>query len=362
MNPPIAERVRGLARELRKLDLKAMLVTNPVDVGYLSGFTGDDSWLLVEGRALWLITDSRFTEQAEKECPGVTVVTRRRTLIEAATDLARKNRIRRLGFDPAHVVCRLHANLAKAMKRVRFVEAEGLAAKLRMRKDPGERRAIAEAIRVAEEAWAKWRKAVRIGMTERRMAAELDHRMRLAGAEGPAFETIVGIDASGSMPHHRPGDVRLKRGSVVVVDFGARVGGYVSDLTRVVFAGKIAPFAREVYNVVLEAQRAGIAAVKAGRRLKDVDAAARKVIEAAGHGKEFGHGTGHGLGRQVHEAPNMGPLSGNGRLAAGMVVTVEPGIYLRDRFGIRIEDDVLVTATGRRVLSSLEKDIEAMVL
>ena len=362
MNATIAERVRGLARGLRKLDLKAMLVTNPVDVGYLSGFTGEDSWLLVQGRALWLLTDSRFTEQAEKECPGVTVVTRQRTLVEAAADLVRKNRVRRMGFDPAQVVCRLHANLAKAMKRVRLVEAEGLAAKLRMRKDGGERRAIVEAIRVAEEAWAAWRKAVRVGMTERRMAAELDHRMRLAGAEGPAFETIVGIDASGSMPHHRPGDRRLRRGSVVVVDFGARVGGYVSDLTRTVFAGKIAPLAREVYNVVLEAQRAGIAAVKAGKRLKDVDAAARKVIEAAGHGKEFGHGTGHGLGRQVHEAPYMGLLSGKGRLAAGMVVTVEPGIYLPGRFGIRIEDDLVVTATGRRVLSSLEKDLDAMVL
>ena len=199
-------------------------------------------------------------------------------------------------------------------------------------------------------------------MTEQRLAAELDHQMRLAGADGPAFPTICAVDASASMPHARPGGRRLKRGSILLTDFGALRGGYVCDLTRVLAAGKMAPRIRAVYDVVREAQAAGIVAVGPGVLLVDVDAAARQVIQAAGHSRHFQHGTGHGLGRQVHEPPNLGFRAGKGRLEPGMVVTIEPGIYLAGRFGIRIEDDVLVTETGRRVLSHLETDPEAMVL
>jgi Xaa-Pro aminopeptidase len=199
-------------------------------------------------------------------------------------------------------------------------------------------------------------------MTEQRLAAELDYQLLLAGAEAPAFPTIMGVDASASMPHYRPGAKRLKRGSLLLVDFGARVRGYVCDLTRVLFAGKIGPHVRSVYNLVREAQAAGIDRVGPGVPLAEVDAAARGIIAAAGHDKDFRHGLGHGFGRLIHEAPVLAPKGVKGSLEPGMVVTVEPGVYLKGRFGIRLEDDVLVTESGRRLLTHLEKDPEAMVL
>lgn len=362
MKAVVRDRLKRLRVELRRRGLAAMLVTSPVDVGYLSGFTGEDSWLIVTGGGATLVTDSRFTEQAEVDCAGISIVVRKRAMIEAVGGLLRRKHIRKVGFDPGNVTVAVRSKLARAAKKVRLTEVPEVVASLRARKDESELRAIRRAVEVAEEAWASLRRAVRPGMSERRLAAELDHQMRLAGAEGPAFGTICGIDASGAMPHARPGDRRLRRGSVVVVDFGARVGGYVCDLTRVLFAGRIPPLARKVYETVLEAQLAGIAAMRPGALLKDVDAAVRGVIDAAGWGKHFQHGTGHGIGREVHERPGLSPLAGEGRLEQGMVVTVEPGVYLRGRFGIRIEDDVLVTRSGHRVLTSVEKDLEAMVL
>ncbi|HUX17277.1 MAG TPA: M24 family metallopeptidase, partial [Phycisphaerae bacterium] len=184
----------------------------------------------------------------------------------------------------------------------------------------------------------------------------------LAGSDGPAFPTICAVDASAAMPHAVPGNRRLRRGSVLLVDFGARVGGYVCDLTRMLFAGRIAPRVRRAYEAVRAAQVAAIARVRPGASFTEVDAAARAVLSEAGLGKAFSHGTGHGIGREVHEPPGLGPRAGKGTLEPGMVVTVEPGVYFRGAFGIRLEDDCLVTKTGRRVLTRVEKDLEAMIL
>ncbi|MGB3088083.1 MAG: aminopeptidase P family protein [Phycisphaerae bacterium] len=362
MKPPIRDRLRRLRRAFREKRVDAFLVTHPVDVGYLSGFTGDSSWLLVLGRSACLITDSRFSEQAERECPHLSRTVRRGPPAKALALRLRRSEIARLGFDPESVTVALRRRLRGRLKGVRLVAMPGLVGRLRLLKDASEQRVICRAVRVAEEAWATFRKRIRTGMTERRLAAELDHRMRLAGADGPAFPTICAVDASSSMPHAKAGARRLRRGSVLLVDFGARVGGYVSDLTRVLFAGRISPRAREVYEVVRAAQEAAMARIGPGAGFRDVDAAARSVIEEAGLGAAFGHGTGHGIGREVHEPPTLAPLSKKGTLEAGMVVTVEPGVYRKGRFGIRIEDDCLVTRTGRRVLSRLEKDLEAMVL
>jgi Xaa-Pro aminopeptidase len=355
-------RLQQFRRALADKHVTAALVTDGADVRYLSGFTGDDSWLLVGPRRAALLTDSRYAEQAEAECPGISVVVRRGPMIEALAGAVGRARIRRLGFDPEKVSVAVRSRLLKALRGVRLVQAGGIARRLRITKDPSEVRAICRAIRAAEEAWRGFRKAVRPGMTEQRLAAELDHRMRLAGAEGPAFPTICAVDASASMPHARPGSRRLKRGSVLLVDFGARVGGYVSDLTRCLFLGRIRPRVRAVYQAVLEAQSAAISAVGPGVGLAEVDAAARGVLEAAGFGKAFGHGTGHGIGLEIHEPPALSPQAAKGRLEPGMVVTIEPGVYLRGRFGIRIEDNVLITERGRHVLTSLEKDLEAMVV
>jgi Xaa-Pro aminopeptidase len=358
----IADRVRRLRKQLRQRKVEALLVAEPIDVGYVSGFTGDDSWLLVGSGKGWLLTDFRYAEQAEAECPDFALVVRRAGLVEALAPVLRRKGVKRLGFDPETVTVALLKRLRKGLKGVRLVPACQIISGLRVRKDALEQKAIRNAVRVAEEAWAAFRKSVRLGMTEQALAAELDHRMRLAGAEGPAFPTIVAIDASASKPHARAGGRRLRRGSVLLVDFGAKVGGYVCDLTRVLFAGKIGSRARRVYSLVQEAQAAGIACVEPGAAFSEVDAAVRRVIADAGFGEQFQHGTGHGIGRQVHEAPALGPRVGKGRLEAGMIVTVEPGIYLRGRFGIRIEDDVLVTPKGHEVLTRVEKGLGEMVL
>ena len=357
-----AVRIERLLGEIRRRRVQAMLITDPVDVGHLSGFTGDDSWLLVGNGRPCLLTDFRYAEQAERECPHLARVVRTKSMIEALAAVVRKRRVSALGFEPESVTVGLRARLAKGLgRRVRLAAVRGVLSDLRIRKDESEVCAIRRAVAVAESAFNEFRRCVRIGMAERRLAAELDHRMRLAGADAPAFPTIVAVDRSAAMPHYRPGDRRLRQGSVLLVDFGARVGGYVCDLTRVLFAGRIRPHVASVYALVQEAQAAAIEAARPGAALVEVDAAARSRIEAAGFGRQFRHGTGHGLGRQVHEAPALA-RGVKGRLEPGMVVTIEPGIYLTGRFGVRIEDDVLITPGGPEVLTHLAKDPQAMVL
>jgi len=361
-NSPAASRISRLLRKVHREKLPAMLVTDPVNVSYLSGFTGDDSWLLVGHGRPCLLTDFRYAEQAERECPGVELVIRKKSMIQALTAAVRRRGLRSLGFDPEAVSVGLKSRLEKGLgRRVRLGEATGLIRDLRIRKDETELRAIRAAVRVAEAAFGELRKRIELGMTEVRIAAELEHQMRLAGAEAASFPTICAINAAAAMPHARPGGRRLKSGSVLLIDFGARVSGYVCDLTRVLFVGRIRPQVRSVYAVVQEAQAAAIAAARPAAPLREVHAAARGPIGDAGFGDNFQHGTGHGIGREVHEPPNFAQEA-KGRLAPGMVVTVEPGIYLRGQFGIRIEDDVLITDAGPVVLSRLEKDPEAMVL
>ncbi len=359
----VRDRLDAFRRAVRRGGARSALVTHPTDIRYLSGFAGDDSWLFVTPSAATLVTDFRYAEQAERECPGVGLIVRPGPIAEALAAEVRRRGLTALAFDSERVSVAERERLGAALAGVELVPLASPTRALRMHKDATERRAVVRAIEVAETAFAAFRKAIRQGMTERRLAAELDGRLRLAGAEAPAFPTICAIDASAAMPHARPGEARLKRGSVLLVDFGARVEGYVSDLTRCLVAGRIPAHVREVYRAVLEAQAAGIARAGPGVSLRDVDAAARRVIEDAGFGDAFGHGLGHGIGLDVHEPPAVSPRSAaEAVLEPGMVVTVEPGVYLRGRFGIRIEDDVLVTRRGCRVLSSLAKDLEAMVL
>lgn len=361
-NTYVSRRVACLREALRKRGVQGLLVTAVEDVGYLSGFSGDDSWLVASGVRPCLLTDFRYEEQADRECPEIERVIRRGQMIEALAKVVRRRKIARLGFDPDAVSVGLMERLHKGLKGVRLEPVKGVVTGMRIRKDASEIAAIRKAVAVAAEGWAEFRKHVRLGMTERHLAAEIDHQMRLAGADALAFPTIVGINATAAMPHAHPGDKRLKTGDVLLVDFGARVGGYVCDLTRVLVAGRIPPRVRKVYDLVHRAQAAGIAAVRPGAAFTEVDAAARNVIADAGHGEVFRHGLGHGIGRLVHEAPALGPTAPQGCLEPGMVITIEPGVYLRGRFGIRIEDDVLVTPTGHEVLTRVEKDLEAMVL
>ena len=360
----VRKRLSALRRVCRRAGVDAVLLTDPRHVRYISGFTGEDSFLLVEPRRVTLLTDGRFAEQARIECPAVRAVVRTGPMRDAVREALRERPVRRLGIEGRSMTVARRTELARALKGVRLKALGGEVEALREVKDAAELKAIRKAVRVAEGAFrdllAGGRKAF-VGRRESEVAADLEYRMRQRGAERASFETIVAAGTHAALPHYRPGRTRIRAGQPVLIDWGAVVAGYSSDLTRVVFTGSMpAPVAR-IYDIVLCAQRAGVKAVRAGVTGGSVDAAARRVIDRAGYGERFGHGLGHGVGLDVHEGPRLGSKA-RGRLRAGMVVTVEPGIYLPGIGGVRIEDDVLVTGRGRKVLSALPKDLDDIVL
>ncbi|HDZ21756.1 MAG TPA: M24 family metallopeptidase [Aurantimonas coralicida] len=356
-----APRRRSLARRLARENVQAMLLTRPQEVGYLCPFTGAGA-LLISAKWDVLITDSIHAEQAQRECPGLNVHVGGGSKFLAG--LLKGRGIRRVGVHSDHVTLSAWLRLQDDLGPRRVVAVADLVGELRLIKDAGEIRTMVRAVKAAEAALrallSRGRRAF-VGRSEREVAAELDYRMSLAGADRPAFDTVVATGAAASQPHHRPSGRRIRRGEAVLIDWGANVAGYCSDLTRVIFTGRIPPQLAEIYEVVRQAQAAGARAIRPGVTAKSADAAARKVIEQAGYKDKFIHSFGHGLGREVHEAPPM--AAGNiARLRAGMVVTVEPGIYLPGVGGVRLEDDVVVTSRGRRKLSSLPTDIKQMTL
>ncbi len=362
---PFASRQRRASRQAAKgAKIDALLVTHVTDVSYLSGFEGDDSFLLLGETWATLITDARYEEAARKQARVCEVVVRTVPMARAVADAARSRKIRRLGLQAGSATLRLREDISKAWGSDRIIAVRGVPSELRQIKDAGEIRAIRRAIAVAQKAFramtARGEKYF-IGKSERHVAAELDHLMRLGGAEESAFETIVAAGVNSFRPHHRPGGRKIRRGDPVLIDWGARVDGYCSDLTRVVFTGTIPPAIGRAYEAVRQAQTAGISALRSGVALRNADQAARRLLAEAGYGEMFRHNLGHGIGREIHEAPALGQLS-QGKLRAGMVVTVEPGVYLPGVGGVRLEDDVLIGPDGPEVLSSLPRTAEALKL
>ena len=359
----LADRLKPLRRRLRAAEFDALLVVNPVDTRYLTGFVGDDSWTVVTARAgkVTVLSDARFEEQIAREAPQVKAVMRDRTLTAALGELVKRRGWSRIAVQSAYLTVAQHARLGQEIGRRKVVGWDDGLLEQRSVKDPGEVRDIVRAGKIQQAAFRELCDHLRPGMTESEAAAFLEYRMRCLGADGRSFATIVAAEANAALPHAIPGPKVIERGAAVLIDWGAKFNGYCSDMTRVIFVGRPPrkPAARKrrqtteaVYDVVLAAQRAGIAACRPGARMVDVDAAARDVIEAAGHGARFGHGLGHGIGLDIHEAPRLSHLAPeDARLEPGMVVTVEPGIYLPGVGGVRIEDDVLITDRGHRVLT-----------
>lgn len=360
----LSRRLSYLRRLCRRRGVGAALLTDRRSVRYFSGFTGEDSFLLVGRRWARLLTDGRFAEQARIECPRLKAVVRSGRMINAIASALAGRRVRRLGIEGNDMTVAFKAVVDRGIAPAKTKPFGGEIESLREVKDSGELSAIRRALRAAEGAFSALLGGGAkgfAGRTEREVAAELDYRMRLAGADGAAFETIVAAGPHAALPHYRPAGSRIRRGQPILIDWGAVVDGYCCDLTRVVFLGRIPPPIAQVYEVVLRAQAAGIRAVGPGVACGSADGAARAVIERAGYGKAFAHGLGHGIGLDVHEGPRVGRGTRQ-RLRAGMVVTVEPGVYIPGVGGVRIEDDVLVTPAGRRRMSSLPRDLKAMVL
>lgn len=360
-SPEYLDRLARFRRRMRACGASAFLVTNFRDYHYLTGFTGEDSAALVTARDVVILTDARFLEEIKREVSWAKVRLRRGYLqdefVLACSDL----KIKSLAVQADTMTVGEEATLKKKARGVRLIPAPPIVGDLRKFKDDAEVAILRKAIRAAEEAFLAMRRSLRVGQTETRIAAKLEYEMRLRGAQSPAFPTICAEGANAAAPHARAGARKLKRGSALLVDWGARVDHYCSDLTRMLFVDTIPPRLAEVYRVVLEAQLAGVEAVRPGRRMCDVDEASRSIIKKAGYAKQFTHGLGHGLGLDVHEPPSVSWRSKD-ELKPGMLVTIEPGIYLPGVGGVRIEDDVLVTKSGHKVLTTLDKSLDGAIV
>lgn len=358
-----AQRRDKLRQQLKKERLDGLLVTNFVNVTYLTGFTGDDSFLWLSPKGDLLLTDPRYTTQLEEECPELELAVRAPgvKMPDFTAKTLDKAKATRIGFEGDSLVVTARDKLAAALPKAELLPTSGWVEALRMIKDRGEidrtRRACLQARRCFEVV----RATVTPDMTEAQAASDLEYQARRFGAKGLSFTPIVGVGERSALPHGRPTAKRIGEGEFTLVDWGVNEGLYMSDLTRVLATSKISPKLRKLYGVVLNAQLAGIAAVRPGATCQEVDSVARGVIEAAGYGKQFGHGLGHGIGLEIHEAPRLAQGQET-VLEPGMIVTVEPGIYFPGWGGIRIEDDVLVTRTGHEVLSDVPKELDECVV
>jgi Xaa-Pro aminopeptidase len=341
------------ALEQRSLDL--LLVTNLISVRYLTGFTGSNAMAVIGRDVRRFVTDFRYVEQAAIEVDGFDREQGPQDFVGALGDGWPEGRLR-VGFEDDDVTVRRHGRLREVIPdRIELVAAGGIVEGLRAVKEPGEVERIGAAAALTDEVYGVLREQGVVGRTEREVALALEDEMRRRGAQ-PAFDSIVASAERGALPHAKPADVPIASGTLVTLDVGARLDGYHSDCTRTWATGELPDDLAEAYELVRRAQQAALDAVRPGPEGREVDAVARDVIEAAGHGERFGHGLGHGVGLEIHEGPRLARTA-EAALAAGNVVTVEPGVYLPGRGGVRIEDLVVVTEEGRRVLTGTTKEL-----
>jgi Xaa-Pro aminopeptidase len=367
-----SNRLASLRASFDEHEIDAMLVTDEINVRYLSGFTGDSSYLIVTPDDTCILSDGRYTTQLAQECPELRTAIRlsSKAMIDLVAEQIGELGPRRIGFEASTVSVAMFNSLQSKCTAAKWKETVGMVERLRMVKDAGEIALIRRAIDIAERAYRSIVPKLRPNWTELEIAHELESTMRLLGAESASFAAIIGSGVSGALPHYRPRPVTIADSASLLMDFGAKYKGYASDITRtlgnqqapsVAYSGRsssvVSDRFKQAHAAVLEAQLAAIDVMAPGVPAKDVDAIAREVLAKHGLADAFVHGLGHGIGLQIHESPRMSALSQE-TLAAGMVITVEPGVYFEGEFGIRIEDDVLVTDGGREVLSSLGKGLD----
>jgi Xaa-Pro aminopeptidase len=352
-------RLQHTQDEILKVGLGALLVTHLPNIRYLCGFTGSAGVLIVSEGGVTFFTDGRYSEQARGEVRGAVVrILKGKSALAAATEwLARRSRMRRIGIETAHLTIADRNAFAKALPRgARLVEAPAIVEQLRMVKDADEVAGIRSACHLGVKLFAQLTKALRPGIAESEAAGVLEFAARKAGTEQMAFTTIVAGGARSALPHGRASTGKMPRNGFVVCDFGVILAGYCSDMTRTVHMGRPSGEERRAYEAVRDAQQAAVEAVKPGTTVGEVDYAARKLLQQRRLHRYFTHSTGHGLGLEVHEAPRVADGQTE-PLVPGMVITIEPGVYLPGKFGIRIEDTIVVTETGCEVLTPCSKEL-----
>lgn len=353
----MASRLTQLRTALKARSLDGILVTHLPHVRYLSGFSGSSAVLLVTANAAAVVTDFRYQEQiAEELHKGVTGIIDRSPFERFVADRLVEPGMR-LGFQDSVMSVAAHEDARKRLKKIRLEPVGALVHELLMIKTPEEVATIRKAAAIATKVYKQILNMVKPGMRENEVAMEIGYLGRRLGAENDAFDIIVASGPRGALPHGRASTRKIRAGELVTLDFGFSYNGFNSDMTRTFAVGIPTDEARKVYETVLEAQKRGVAAARAGVTAQSVDAACRDYITNAGHGPAFGHSTGHGLGIEVHELPRLAWVNSDTVLKPGMVVTIEPGIYLPNRCGVRIEDDVVITQTGCTVLTTAPKKL-----
>jgi Xaa-Pro aminopeptidase len=347
---------------MKSLGLDGLLLTHPPDLAYLTNFTGSDSVGLITEKDFFVATDFRYQEQIAAEAAWVKVTLRDAKMSDALVKVLTAAKVKKIGFEANFTTVGQIDSIQQALKAAKMtlelVPLDNVMINLRKVKDDHEVDLIRKSIAVAEEAFEAIQSEIKVGQTENYLAGLLAFEMRSRGASGSSFPVIMATGANSSLPHYRPQETLIQRDQPLLIDWGAVVKGYCSDLTRTMLVGRVSPRIRKIYQIVHDAQLAAIAFLRPGVTTLQADRIARDVIEDAGYGKEFGHGLGHGIGLEIHEGPVLRKTGGEEELRPGMIVTVEPGIYIPGEGGVRIEDDVLITHSGCEVLSSLDKSIE----
>ncbi|WP_219836426.1 Xaa-Pro peptidase family protein [Paenibacillus sp. R14(2021)] len=351
------KRIAGLREKLQELGVDAILVTHAVNRRYISGFTGSSGVLLVTQSDSWLLTDFRYMTQAPQQAVDFTVVEHAARWIDTVKELAASAGVKKLAFEQEQVVFSEYTAWTAALgDGIQLVPVSSVIEGLRMFKDEAELAIMRDACKLADDTFQHMLGFIKPGLREREVALEMEIFMRSKGAASSSFDTIVASGERSALPHGVASERVIGNNEYVKLDFGAYYNGYCSDLTRTIVVGQPTDRHREIYEIVLEAQLAAIAAIKPGMTGKEADAIARDIITRHGYGDRFGHGTGHGLGMEIHEAPRLS-VTGTTVLEPGMTVTVEPGIYIPGFGGVRIEDDIVITASGNSLLTSSPKTL-----
>lgn len=345
-------RLQQFGRVFQERNLDAFFIGCEPNVSYLTGYTGTESFVVLLPNKRYFLTDFRYVEQAQRELKGFTILLRdKKPYSVMVREICEKHGVRRLGVEAGRISFALYRALSRNCAQTSLVPVSDAIENLRIRKDKDEIKKIRgsiEAMRLGMESLAA---GLAPGMREREIQAKLEYDTKMFGSQKPAFDIIIAADPNSSMPHAVTGETKVRENDLILVDMGCVYQGYHSDLTRCFFTGRIPPLKQKIYNTVLQAQELGIKKAGPGVKAKDVDLACRDFIAKKGYAKFFGHGTGHGVGLEIHEAPNVSHRSSE-VLEPGMVITVEPGIYLPGQFGVRIEDMLLITDRGAEVLTA----------